>query len=200
MVQIPGLGRVTAYPKVSVSWREQSVMRRRISHKTSRRTRQIQNRARGLVRLSTVWETDEMQRREFLIRAGAAMSTVAIIPAFAQPPEALEAGMPRLKSGFAPVNSLQMYYEIHGDGEPLILLHGGVQASEAFGPNLPALAKSRQVIAVHLQGRVSETWENRSSGLFVGRWRCPPDSDPPPCVGKAADRDFGSYGTRRFIP
>lgn len=60
--------------------------------------------------------------------------------------------MPHTKSGFAPVNGLQMYYEIHGDGEPLVLLHGGVQASDAFGPNLPALAQSRQVIAVHLQG------------------------------------------------
>jgi len=93
-----------------------------------------------------------MQRRDFLVRAGAAMSTVVIIPAFAQSPEAKGSSMPLPKSGFAPVNGLQMYYEIHGDGEPLILLHGGVQASEAFGANLPALAKSRQVIAVHLQG------------------------------------------------
>lgn len=57
-----------------------------------------------------------------------------------------------VKSDFAPVNGLNMYYEIHGSGEPLILLHGGVAASEVFGPNLPELAKSRQVIAVHLQG------------------------------------------------
>jgi pimeloyl-ACP methyl ester carboxylesterase len=52
----------------------------------------------------------------------------------------------------APVNGLSLYYEIHGSGEPLILLHGGVAASEAFGPNLAALARGRQVIAVHLQG------------------------------------------------
>jgi pimeloyl-ACP methyl ester carboxylesterase len=45
-----------------------------------------------------------------------------------------------------------MYYEIHGEGHPLILLHGGVEASEAFRPNLDALAKTRKVIAVHLQG------------------------------------------------
>lgn len=90
-----------------------------------------------------------MQRREFLVHAGVAISTAAILPAFTQ---SLESEIPHTKSGFAPVNGLQMYYEIHGDGEPLILLHGGVQASEAFGPNLPALAKSRQVIAVHLQG------------------------------------------------
>ena len=93
-----------------------------------------------------------MQRREFLVHAGTALGTAAILPIFAQPLQGLEPVMPNKKSGFAPVNGLQMYYEIHGNGEPLILLHGGVQASEAFGPNLPALAKSRQVIAVHLQG------------------------------------------------
>lgn len=93
-----------------------------------------------------------MQRREFLVHAGAALGTVAILPAFAQPLQGLESVMPNTKSGFAPVNGLEMYYEIHGEGEPLILLHGGVQASEAFGPNLPALAKLQQVIAVHLQG------------------------------------------------
>src|SRR5438067_1064174 len=93
-----------------------------------------------------------MQRREFLVRAGAAMSTVVTIPEVAQSPESSGSSTPRPKSGFAPVNGLQMYYEIHGDGEPVILLHGGVEASEAFGPNLAALAKSRQVIAVHLQG------------------------------------------------
>lgn len=93
-----------------------------------------------------------MQRREFLVHAGAALGTAAILPAFAQPLQGLEPVMPNTKSGFAPVNGLEMYYEIHGEGEPLILLHGGVQASEAFGPNLTALAKLRQVIAVHLQG------------------------------------------------
>jgi pimeloyl-ACP methyl ester carboxylesterase len=45
-----------------------------------------------------------------------------------------------------------MYYEEHGAGEPLILLHGGVGAHEMFGPNLPLLAASHRVLAVHLQG------------------------------------------------
>ncbi len=44
-----------------------------------------------------------------------------------------------------------MYYEIHGSGEPLILLHGGVGGIEMFGPNLPGLANGRQVIAVAFQ-------------------------------------------------
>ena len=46
------------------------------------------------------------------------------------------------RSGYAAVNGLRMYYEIHGTGEPLILLHGGVGGHEMFGPNLPALAKA----------------------------------------------------------
>ena len=55
-------------------------------------------------------------------------------------------------SGYAPVNGLKLYYEIHGAGEPLILLHGGVVGITMFGPNLPALAEKRKVVAVELQG------------------------------------------------
>ena len=53
---------------------------------------------------------------------------------------------------YADVNGIKLYYETHGAGKPLILLHGGLGAIEMFGPNLPALAKGRQVIAVDLQG------------------------------------------------
>lgn len=53
---------------------------------------------------------------------------------------------------YADVNGLHLYYEIHGKGRPLVLLHGGLGALEMFGPNLPALAKGRKVIAVDLQG------------------------------------------------
>jgi len=53
---------------------------------------------------------------------------------------------------YADVNGIKLYYEIHGTGRPLILLHGGLGAIEMFGPNLPALAQGRQVIAVDLQG------------------------------------------------
>ena len=55
-------------------------------------------------------------------------------------------------SGYAPVNGLQLYYEIHGSGEPLLLLHGGVAASEVFDHIVPVLAERRQVITVDLQG------------------------------------------------
>src|SRR2546421_7455245 len=53
---------------------------------------------------------------------------------------------------YADVNGIKLYYETHGTGRPLILLHGGLGAIEMFGPNLPALAKGRQVIGVDLQG------------------------------------------------
>jgi pimeloyl-ACP methyl ester carboxylesterase len=53
---------------------------------------------------------------------------------------------------YADVNGIKLYYEIHGSGKPLVLLHGGLGAIEMFGPNLPALAKGRQLIAVDLQG------------------------------------------------
>jgi pimeloyl-ACP methyl ester carboxylesterase len=52
----------------------------------------------------------------------------------------------------ASVNGIELYYEIQGAGRPLVLLHGGVGASEMFAPLLPLLARERQVIAVHLQG------------------------------------------------
>jgi pimeloyl-ACP methyl ester carboxylesterase len=57
-----------------------------------------------------------------------------------------------LPGKFAPVNGLQLYYELYGSGQALVMLHGGVGASEMFGPNLAAFSASRQVIAVHLQG------------------------------------------------
>jgi pimeloyl-ACP methyl ester carboxylesterase len=59
---------------------------------------------------------------------------------------------------YAAVRRLHLYYEIHGRGEPLLLLHGGVGAIEMFGELLPLLAEGRQVIAVDLQahGRTAD--------------------------------------------
>lgn len=56
------------------------------------------------------------------------------------------------KSGYAPVNGLEMYYEIHGEGEPLVLLHGGLCSTAIFNHLLPLFTKTRQVILVDLQG------------------------------------------------
>jgi pimeloyl-ACP methyl ester carboxylesterase len=58
------------------------------------------------------------------------------------------------QSGYAPINGLQMYYEIHGSGgTPLLLLHGGLfNIDLQFGELLPSLAENRQVIATDFQG------------------------------------------------
>ena len=53
---------------------------------------------------------------------------------------------------YAEVNGINLYYETHGSGRPLILLHGGLGSGEMFGPVLPLLAERYQVIAVDLQG------------------------------------------------
>ena len=58
-----------------------------------------------------------------------------------------------VQTGYLPVNGLQMYYEIHGIGQPLVLLHGAFSAiGTSFGQVLPSLAQGRQVVAVELQG------------------------------------------------
>lgn len=56
------------------------------------------------------------------------------------------------QTGYAPVNGLEMYYEVHGSGPPLILLHGAYMTVDMMGPLLPGLAETRQVIAVEQQG------------------------------------------------
>lgn len=60
---------------------------------------------------------------------------------------------------YAPVNGLNLYYEVQGAGQPLVLLHGAFSAiGTSFGTLLPALAETRQVIAVELQahGRTAD--------------------------------------------
>src|SRR6476469_259808 len=56
-------------------------------------------------------------------------------------------------TGYAPVNGLKMYYEVHGTGEPVVLLHGAFMAiSGEWVDWINELAKTRKVIAVDMQG------------------------------------------------
>jgi pimeloyl-ACP methyl ester carboxylesterase len=56
------------------------------------------------------------------------------------------------KGDYAEVNGLRMYYEIHGEGRPLVLLHGAYMTVEAMGSILPGLAETRRVIVPEMQG------------------------------------------------
>ena len=79
-----------------------------------------------------------------------------------------------MNSGYAPVNGLRMYYEVHGQGgtgRPLVLLPGGLQTIElSFGAVLGGLAAGRQVIATELQGhgRTADIERGLEPGLLAG--------------------------------
>ena len=96
-----------------------------------------------------------MRRRSFVAMAAAAGTTLTIpARAFAQTttPTAPLIANTTPRSGYAPVNGLEMYYEVHGSGEPLVLIHGAFGAIELWGPILTGLAEKHLVIAVELQG------------------------------------------------
>src|SRR5262249_51866292 len=64
-------------------------------------------------------------------------------------------GMPESttnKGHYASIRDLKLYYEIHGVGRSLVLLHGGLGGTEMYAQLLPALAETHQVIAVELEG------------------------------------------------
>jgi pimeloyl-ACP methyl ester carboxylesterase len=63
------------------------------------------------------------------------------------------------ESGYSDVNGIKMYYEIYGQGKPIVLIHGGGSTIQTtFAKVIPLFAKSRKVIAVELQahGRTSD--------------------------------------------
>jgi pimeloyl-ACP methyl ester carboxylesterase len=56
------------------------------------------------------------------------------------------------ESGYASVNGMEMYYEVHGTGEPLVVLHGGYMSLNTLSDIITRFAETRQVIAPELQG------------------------------------------------
>jgi len=105
--------------------------------------------------------------RPHLLLAAAAAAALAV-PLAAQAQTAAPASAPAaatqpapVRSGTVEVNGIAYYYEIRGQGEPLLLLHGGLGSIDMFTPLLPALAAGRQVIAVDLQGHGRTPLGNR---------------------------------------
>ena len=72
-----------------------------------------------------------------------------VIPTFADP----------ATTGYAEVNGLKIYYEVHGTGKPVVVLHGAYMSTGMMRPMIDGLAKTRQVIAMDFQahGRTTDT-------------------------------------------
>jgi pimeloyl-ACP methyl ester carboxylesterase len=87
--------------------------------------------------------------RRTLLSLAAALVAALSVPALAQEAQ-MQLPAPT-KSGYAPVNGVEIYYAMYGKGDPLVLLHGGYGQIEMFAPVLAALAENHTVIGVDLQ-------------------------------------------------
>lgn len=66
------------------------------------------------------------------------------------------------QSGYAPVNGTNVYYEVYGNGQPIVLLHGAYMTiGMNWGELIPELAKTRKVIALELQGHGHTPFSDR---------------------------------------
>ena len=65
-------------------------------------------------------------------------------------------------SGYAPVNGIKVYYEVYGEGRPIVLLHGAFYTIEMnWSQLIPELSKTRKVIAIELQGHGHSPYSDR---------------------------------------
>jgi pimeloyl-ACP methyl ester carboxylesterase len=71
-------------------------------------------------------------------------------------------------SGYAPVNGIKIYYEVYGEGRPLVLLHGAFYTIDMnWGQLIPELSKNRKVIAIEFQGHGHTPFSERKLSIFT---------------------------------
>ncbi|MEZ5346598.1 MAG: alpha/beta hydrolase [Pyrinomonadaceae bacterium] len=71
-------------------------------------------------------------------------------------------GQQKAKTGYAPVNGISVYYEVHGEGKPLVLLHGAFYTIEMnWAELIPELSKTRKVIAIEFQSHGHSPYSDR---------------------------------------
>jgi pimeloyl-ACP methyl ester carboxylesterase len=69
-------------------------------------------------------------------------------------------------SGYAPVNGIKVYYEVYGEGRPIVLLHGAFYTIEMnWAQLIPELSKSRKVIAIEMQGHGHTPFSDRELSI-----------------------------------
>jgi pimeloyl-ACP methyl ester carboxylesterase len=89
--------------------------------------------------------------RQLLATLTVAAAVVVATPSVAQTEPEATTSTPTSTARVA-VNGVELYYEIHGQGSPLVMLHGGVNPSDMFGAPLTEMARTHQVIAIHMRG------------------------------------------------
>src|SRR5882757_580545 len=69
-------------------------------------------------------------------------------------------------SGYAPVNGIKVYYEVYGEGRPIVLLHGAFYSIEMnWAQLIPELSKTRKVIAIEMQGHGHTRFSERALSI-----------------------------------
>ena len=72
------------------------------------------------------------------------------------------------ESGYAPVNGIEVYYEVYGEGKPLVLLHGAFYTIEMnWGQLIPELSKTRKIIAIEFQGHGHSPYSDRKLDIVT---------------------------------
>lgn len=119
---------------------------------------------------------DRMNRKSTLFIAGllGVVGALSVASAYAVTPQspvawgerwkklpATPAPVAALKSGYASVNGIQLYYATVGQGEPVVLLHGGLANSDYWGKQVSALAQHHKVIVVDSRGHGRSTRDAR---------------------------------------
>lgn len=93
--------------------------------------------------------------KPFLAAVLSAFLSTAVLPAAVEaagPTPAMQGVAPAKRAGRETVGGIGYYYEVHGSGRPLLLLHGGLGSMDMYAPVLPLLADGREVILVDLHG------------------------------------------------
>ena len=72
-----------------------------------------------------------------------------------------------VESGMAPVNDIRMYYAVYGEGQPVLLIHGGLGHADVLGFQIPALAEKHKVIVADSRGHDRSTRSDQPNGYAL---------------------------------
>lgn len=90
--------------------------------------------------------------RRTLLAAATLASLVITLPSTVQSQEQQMQNPTPTKSGYAPVNGVEVYYAVYGEGSPIVLLHGGLMSGSSFAPILEQMTEDHRVVTIDLQG------------------------------------------------